>query len=43
MCKRCQSFQTIQGDSVWVEKESAKIYYKCENWPNMSLFITRIL
>ena len=21
MCKRCQSFQTIQGDSVWVEKE----------------------
>lgn len=21
MCKRCQSFQTIQGDSVWVQKE----------------------
>ena len=24
-------------------RESVEIYHKCKNWPNMSLFIARIL
>ena len=40
-----------EGERIWEEevranlrgRESVKTYCKCENWPNMSLFIARIL